>query len=88
VADEDKKESNGDSTGSRPLSLIKPGQSVRLIRVDGGNGLKQRMVSMGLLPGACFEVIKNRGDGPVVLCVKGARLIVGRGMSDKILVSG
>ncbi len=88
MADIEKKISNGDSAGGRPLSLIKAGESVRLIKVEGGNGFKQRMVAMGLLPGASFEVIKNRGDGPVVLCVKGARLIVGRGMSDKIMVSG
>jgi ferrous iron transport protein A len=88
VADKGIIENNGDSEGNKPLSLIKAGQSVRLIKVDGGNGLKQRMVAMGLLPGACFEVLKNKGDGPVVLSVKGARLIIGRGMSDKILVSG
>jgi ferrous iron transport protein A len=60
---------------------------VRLLKVDGGSGLKQRMVSMGLLPGASIEVVKNKGNGPVVLSVKGARLIIGRGMSDKIMVS-
>ncbi len=87
MTDEQRKVSNGDTTGGRPLSLIKPGESVRLVKVDGGNGLRQRMVAMGLLPGASFEVVKNKGDGPVVLCVKGARLIVGRGMSDKIMVS-
>ena len=85
---EEKNTGNTDAAGGRPLSLAKAGESVRLIKVDGGNGLKQRMVSMGLLPGASFEVVKNKGNGPVVLSVKGARLIVGRGMSDKIMVSG
>ena len=85
---EEEKEVAGENEGNgRPLSLAKAGESVRLIRVDGGSGLKQRMVAMGLLPGSSFEVLKNKGNGPVVLCVKGARLIVGRGMSDRIMVS-
>ncbi len=88
MADEEKKAGNGNAAGGRPLSMIKAGESVRLIKVESGNGLRQRMVAMGLLPGSSFEVVKNRGDGPVVLCVKGTRLIIGRGMSEKIMVSG
>jgi len=87
VSEEDKILAGTDAVNGRPLSLAKPGESVRLIRVDGGSNLKQRMVSMGLLPGSSFEVVKNKGNGPVVLSVKGARLIVGRGMSDRIVVS-
>ena len=87
MSEEEKIVAGTEPVSGRPLSLTKPGEWVRLIRVDGGSSLKQRMVSMGLLPGSSFEVVKNRGDGPVVLSVKGARLIVGRGMSDRIVVS-
>lgn len=87
MSDEEKSGSNGNSANGRPLSAIEAGCSVRLVKVDGGSSLKQRMVAMGLLPGADFKVVKNKGNGPVVLSIKGARLIVGRGMSDKIIVS-
>jgi len=87
VSEEEKILARADAVNGRPLSLAKAGESVRLIRVDGGSSLKQRMVSMGLLPGSNFEVVKNKGNGPVVLSVKGARLIVGRGMSDRIMIS-
>jgi Fe2+ transport system protein FeoA len=87
VSEEEKIQAGTDAVNGRPLSLAKTGEKVRLIRVDGGSSLKQRMVSMGLLPGSSFEIVKNKGNGPLVLSVKGARLIVGRGMSDRIVVS-
>ena len=71
----------------RLLSDIKAGENVRLFAVLGGEQLKERMVSMGLLPGVSFEVVRNREGGPVVLSIRGARLILGRGMSHKIMVT-
>lgn len=71
----------------KPLSLIKPGKNVRLVSITGGRFLQSRLVSMGLLQGTPIEVVKNRGDGPVIISVKGSRLVLGRGMAQKILVS-
>jgi len=75
--------------GSQPRSLsdIKAGEIVRLFSVLGGEQFKERMVAMGLSPGISFEVVRNREGGPVVLSIRGARLILGRGMSHKIMVT-
>jgi len=48
--------------------------------------LQSRLVSMGLLEGTPIEVVKNRRHGPVIVSVKGSRLVLGRGMANKILV--
>jgi len=71
----------------KPLSLIKPGKNVRLVSITGGRFLQSRLVSMGLLQGTPIEVVKNRGNGPVIVSVKGSRLVLGRGMAQKILVN-
>jgi Fe2+ transport system protein FeoA len=71
----------------KPLSLIKPGKNVRLVSITGGRFLQSRMMSMGLMQGTLIEVVKNRGDGPVIVSVKGSRLVLGRGMAQKILVN-
>lgn len=71
----------------KPLSLIKPGKNVRLVSITGGRFLQSRLVSMGLLQGTPIEVVKNRGDGPIIVSVKGSRLVLGRGMAQKILVN-
>lgn len=70
----------------RPLSQIKAGERVKLISIAGGQQLQSRMQALGLLPGASMEVLKNRSDGPVIIIVKGSRLVLGRGMSQDILV--
>jgi len=70
----------------KPLSLIKPGDKVRLVSITGGAYMRSRLVSMGLLQGTAIEVVKNSGHGPVIVSVKGSRLLLGRGMAHKIMV--
>jgi ferrous iron transport protein A len=72
---------------ARLLNMIKPGQVVRLVSITAGHMLQTRRASMGLLPGTMLEVVKNSEHGPVVILVKGSRLMLGRGMSNKILVA-
>ena len=41
----------------KPLSLIKTGRTVRLVGVDAGRGLKNRLASMGVLPNVEITVV-------------------------------
>jgi len=68
------------------LSLVKVNETVRLNSVDAGHGLRSRLASMGLVSGVEFEVLKNTFRGPMLVSIKGSRLMLGRGMADKILV--
>ena len=68
-----------------PLTSARVGQSVRVTRVEGGQGLRGRLCSMGLTPGTPVEVVAD-GGGPVVLSVLGSRVMIGRGMAAKIMV--
>lgn len=53
--------------------------------MHGGHGLKHRLAEMGLSVGA--EVLLVRfGGGPVVVEVRGTRLMLGRGMMHRIMV--
>ncbi len=70
---------------SMPLSAIRPGQRVRVTRVEGGQGLRGRLCAMGLTPGLTVQVACD-GGGPVVLEVLGSRVMIGRGMAEKIRV--
>ena len=72
---------------ARLLSKVKAGQVVCLVSITAGQMLQTRLTSMGLLPGTMLEVVKNSEHGPVVILVKGSRLMLGRGMSSKILVT-
>jgi len=68
----------------RFLSEVAEGDRVHLVGVDAGRGLGARLAAMGLVPGVEVLVVRNRGAGPAVVEVKGARLALGRGMARKI----
>ena len=70
-----------------PLSLIDSGHKVRLGAVCAGRGLTARLAALGLVPGTEVEVISKSAKGPFVVSVKETRLVLGRGMVNKILVS-
>jgi len=70
-----------------PLSAIKSGQTVKLNGVEVGRGLNSRLAAMGLLPNVEITVVNNGHPGPFVVSVKGSRIMLGRGMADKIMVS-
>lgn len=69
-----------------PLSLVRAGGRVRLVYVRAGRGLARRLAEMGFLPGDELEVVSNGAPGPLVVLVKGSRLVLGRGMAERILV--
>lgn len=69
-----------------PLTIIQAGRSVRLVAVDAGHGLQGRLAAMGLVPGVEIEVLQNSMHGPFLLAVKGGRIILGRGVAQKIMV--
>ena len=69
-----------------PLSKVKPGRTMEVVDLIGGERSTQRLLEMGLYAGASVEVIAGRGWGPVVLRLAGSRLALGRGMANKIIV--
>ena len=74
-------------TDRMPLSMVQPGQKVRLVTVEAGRGLKARLAEMGLVPGVELEVINHNSAGPFIVLVKQSRIILGRGMAHRIVVS-
>jgi Fe2+ transport system protein FeoA len=60
---------------------------VRIDAIDAGSGFQGRLADMGIAPGAEIEVLRNSAHGPFIVSVKGSRIMLGRGMAQKILVS-
>jgi len=71
----------------RPLSVVKEGETVKLAAINAGQGLKSRLTTMGLLPDVEITVINNSHPGPFVISVKNSRMMLGRGMAHKIMVT-
>ena len=68
------------------LTAVEPGRKVRVSRIESGAALKARLAAMGLLPGVEIEVMGRPTRGPLIVSVMGGRLMLGRGMAEKIAV--
>jgi len=69
-----------------PLTMLDEGKKAVLKMITGGRQLRSRLAALGLLPGTELEVIQNSGHGPFVVAVKGSRIVIGRGMAERIEV--
>lgn len=68
------------------LSMIDPGKEVTLIDINGGRGIRSKLYSMGLVPGVSLRILNRNGSGPVMIATRDSRLVIGRGMAEKIIV--
>lgn len=54
--------------------------------LEGGVGMQAHLAGMGIVTGMKINVMRNDGNGPVVVRVHNARIAIGRFMAAKILV--
>jgi ferrous iron transport protein A len=69
------------------LIMVSPGKRVKVVSHAGGRGMQERLISMGLGPGAEIEVIRRGAPGPFIVAAGEARLAIGAGMAQKIMIS-
>ncbi len=70
-----------------PLSLAAIGKKIRILSVEGGRGLQERLTSMGLGPGSEIEIVRRGSPGPFLVAVKESRLALGANMAQRIIVT-
>mgnify|MGYP000883069921 CR=1 FL=1 len=68
------------------LSMLPPGSHAVISALPRSPGLARRLISLGLTPGAEVRVLQNRGRGPLIIEVHGARLALGRGQAMWVAV--
>ncbi len=71
---------------TKPLDKISAGTAIRIVTIDAGRGLKNRLASMGLLADVQIRVVRNDGSGQIIINVKNSKIILGRGISHKVFV--
>ena len=67
--------------------MVAAGETVKVVKIDAGRGLNSRLAAMGLVPNTQITVVSNGHPGPFVLSVKESKVMLGRGMAHKIMVS-
>jgi ferrous iron transport protein A len=66
------------------LALLPAGARAVIARLPDSPGLARRLIALGLTPGAEIRVLQNRGRGPVLVEVHGARLAIGPGQAARV----
>ncbi len=69
-----------------PLHKAKQGERLVVKDLDAGQNMQSRMSSMGLKTGDLIEIVSSGFGGQVVIAVGENRLVLGRGMAEKIWV--
>ena len=70
----------------RALMAAKQGERLVIKKFTGGAGSRMRLMSMGLRVGDEIDVITNLNQGQLVIAVENRRLVLGRGLAQKIMV--
>lgn len=78
-----------------PLTALRDGETGILTSIKAGHGrglgsgwgFQKRLMDMGLTPGTMVTVVKSAPfHGPLEILVRGSRLVLGRGMTERIFV--
>ena len=67
------------------LAQLRIGETARIMVIEGGRGLRQKLFLRGLIEGKEVRVISNQG--PVTVEVDRSVVAIGRGMAQKIVVT-
>ena len=70
-----------------PLSDATAGKNVRVISIDAGHSLKNRLAAMGVLTNSALHIMRNGGAGQLIVAIKNSKIVLGRGVSQKIFVT-
>ena len=82
-----KEQPQTDETSPRPLSHVRAGESVKIASIRAGcRALTNRLTAMGLTVNVEITVVNNGHPGPFVVNVRDAKVVLGWGMADKIMV--
>ena len=69
-----------------PLSLVKSGNKVKIMELNGGINFIRRINELGLRINEDFEVVSNAGQGQIILRKDSLKIGLGVGMAAKIFV--
>ncbi|MDO7787569.1 FeoA family protein [Desulforamulus aquiferis] len=70
----------------KPLSFIKQGRVVTIQDIAGCPQRKRHLEEMGFIPGTPLEVCRCCQQGPLVVAIRGGKVMLGEEMAKDIMV--
>jgi DtxR family Mn-dependent transcriptional regulator len=69
------------------VTSLRPNEKGKIVFVRGGGGVMQRLCDLGLTHGTTISLLREAPlHGPIEVCVRGCKLVIGRGIAEKIFV--
>jgi DtxR family Mn-dependent transcriptional regulator len=69
------------------ITSLKCNEKAKIVFVRGGGGVMQRLCDLGLTNGTEVSLVRTAPlHGPIEICVRGCKLVIGRGIAEKIFV--
>lgn len=68
------------------LSEVASGLVVTVKRIDSGCDMYRRILELGIFPGTKLKILQNVPKGPVIFEKNDSKMMLGRGMAQKIQV--
>jgi ferrous iron transport protein A len=71
------------------LTLVQAlkGKKYKIQKILGGIGINSHLHAIGIVPDEVISVINKSNGGPITVLVKGVRIALGRGISQKIIIN-
>ena len=66
------------------LTQLKPNEWAKIVAIEGGHGLRQKLALRGIVEGAFIRLISSHG--PITIEVDRNVVCIGRGMARRIRV--
>ncbi len=70
----------------KSLSCVKRGATVNIRNIEKCSKHKRHLEEMGFIPGTAVSVCRCCNKGPLVVAVRGGKIILGQEMARDILV--
>jgi ferrous iron transport protein A len=68
------------------LSMANENEELKVIQIEDGNNSKKDLLALGICRNALIKVIKNDISSPMILNVRGIRVVLGREHAKMIIV--
>ncbi len=69
-----------------PLSMLSSGKNALVRKLAEGENARKRLMAMGFIPGTDLKIVRNDRRGPLIISLLNSRVVIGRGIAQKILV--
>jgi len=70
-----------------PLDQVYENKKAKVIDIQGGSGIRQRLSQMGIHPGDIITMVRYGAlRGPLMIEIHGGQVALGRGIASRILV--